>query len=339
MRQWERKRQAHTTQTVFAFHALSKASKQYASFMKDVDLNLLTALDVLLKEGSVTGAARRLGLSFSAMSRTLSRLRETTGDPLLVRAGRKLVPTPHALTLKDRVHMLAGEVHAVLQPAATEIAPSLLDLTFTIRAGGGFVEMLSAALFEAVNKSAPGIRLRFLHRFEEERSLLREGDVDLEISKRSTSAPEMRRQLLFRDKYVGVARKGHPFITGSKMTPRTYAANKHVASSHFGDSSEPVDHALDKLGLSRQVQVVVPGYLDAMRVAAHSDLLAVVPQSCLGNRFLKGYAVSLGLLHFDLPLDMPEIHITALWHPRVDADPAQRWVRQLVAKVCKKAYP
>jgi DNA-binding transcriptional LysR family regulator len=316
-----------------------KGRKQYAPFMRDVDLNLLTALDALLKEGSVTGAARRLSLSFSAMSRTLSRLRETTGDPLLVRAGRKLVPTPHALALKDRVHMLAGEAHAVLQPAATELVPSLLDLTFTIRAGGGFVEMLSTALFEAVNKSAPGVRLRFMHRFEEDRSLLREGTVDLEISKRTSSAPEMRRQLLFRDKYVGVARKGHPLITGSKVTLGRYASSKHVASSHFGESLEPVDHALSKLGLSRAAQVVVPGYLDAMRVAAHSDLLAVVPQSCLGNKLLKGYAISLGLLHFDLPLDMPEIHITALWHPRVDADPAQRWLRQLVAKVCRKAYP
>ena len=307
--------------------------------MKDVDLNLLTALDALLKEGSVTGAARRLGLSFSAMSRTLSRLRETTGDPLLVRAGRKLVPTPHALALKNRVHMLAGEVHAVLQPAATELAPSLLDLTFTIRAGGGFVEMLSTALFQAVNKSAPNVRLRFMHRVEEDRSLLREGAVDLEISKRTTSAPEMRRQLLFRDKYVGVARKSHPLLTGSKMTPRRYAAGKHVASSHFGEPGEPIDHALSKLGLDRQVQVVVPGYLDAMRIAAHSDLLAVVPPSCLGNRFLKGYAVALGLVHFNLPLVMSEIQITALWHPRVDADPTQRWLRQLVAHVCKKAYP
>ena len=199
--------------------------------------------------------------------------------------------------------------------------------------------MLSTALFEAVNKSAPNVRLRFMHRFEEDRSLLREGAVDLEISKRSTSAPEMRRQLLFRDKYVGVARKGHPLTTGSKVTARRYAASNHVASSHFGESGEPVDHALGKLGLSRQVQVVVPGYLDAMRVAAHSDLLAVVPHSCLGNRFLKGYAVSLGLLQFDLPLDMPDTHITALWHPRVDADPAQRWLRQVVAKVCRKAYP
>ena len=306
--------------------------------MKDVDLNLLKALDVLLEEGSVTGAARRLGLSFSAMSRTLSRLRETTGDPLMVRAGRKLVPTPHALTLKDRVHTLAGEVHAVLRPAATEVAPAQLDLTFTIRAGGGFVEMLSTALVAAVSKSAPDARLRFMHRSEEDRSLLREGAVDLEISKRSTSAPEMRRQLLFRDQYVGVARKGHPLLSGAKIDLQSYVTAKHVASSHFGESREPADEVLGGADLRRRVQVVVPGYLDAMRIAAHSDLLAVVPQSCLGNTFLKGYAGSLGLSHFILPVALPQVQITALWHPRVDADPTQRWFRQLVSTVCKKAY-
>lgn len=307
--------------------------------MKGVDLNLLTALDVLLKEGSVTGAARRLGLSFSAMSRTLSRLRETTGDPLLVRAGRRLVPTPHATALRDRVHLLADEAHTVLRPALTKIETSLLDLTFTIRAGGGFIEMLSTAVVEAIREAAPQVRLRFIHRFGGDPSLLREGLVDLEIGNRGTSAPEIRRRSLFRDTYVGVARKGHPFVMSGKVTLKEYAACRHAASSHFGGSTEPVDDALDRLGLSRAVQVVVPGYPDTMRVAAHSELLAVVPSSCLGNTFLKRHAASLGLCSFELPLRMPDILISAFWHPRVDVDPAQHWLRQLVISVCKKAYP
>ena len=198
--------------------------------------------------------------------------------------------------------------------------------------------MLSTSLVEAVSKSAPNVRLRFMHRSEDNHYLLREGAVDLEISKRSTSAPEMRRQLLFRDKYIGVARKGHPLLRGGKMNLQRYAAAKHVASSHFGESREPGDDVLGRSELRRLVQVVVPGYLDAMRIAAHSDLLAVVPQSCLGNTFLKGYAASLGLGHFDLPLAVPQVQITALWHPRVDADPTQRWLRQLVTNVCNKAY-
>ncbi len=307
--------------------------------MNDVDLNLLPALDVLLREGSVTGAARRLGLSFSAMSRTLSRLRETTGDPLLVRAGRELVPTPHALALRDRVRLLTDEVHAVLRPATTVFDMSSLDLTFTIRAGGGFVDLLSAAVVEAVGKAAPRVRLRFMPKLDGDPLLLREGPVDLEISKRGTSAPELRRQFLFRDKYVGVARIGHTLLTGGKVTPKRYAGCRHVASSHFGEFSEPVDDALEELGLSRTVQVIVPGYPDAMQVAANSDLIAIVPRSSLGNKFLKDRAVSLGLCSFDIPVRMPEILISAFWHPRVDADPAQRWLRKVVISVCKSAYP
>jgi DNA-binding transcriptional LysR family regulator len=100
-----------------------------------------------------------------------------------------------------------------------------------------------------------------------------------------------------------------------------------------------VDDALEELGLSRAVQVVVPGYPDAMQVAANSDLIALVPRSSLGNAFMKDRAASLGLCSFDIPVRMPEILISALWHPRVDADPAQRWLRQVVISVCKSAYP
>ena len=91
--------------------------------MDDIDMNLIAALDTLLTEGSVTGAARRLGLSASAMSRTLARLRAATGDPLLVRAGRRLVPTPHATELRDRVKVLARDVRSVLRPPDHDARP------------------------------------------------------------------------------------------------------------------------------------------------------------------------------------------------------------------------
>src|SRR5476649_2336933 len=125
--------------------------------MDDVDLNLLVALDALLAEGSVTGAARRLGLSSSAMSRTLARLRAATGDPLLVRAGRGLVPTPHATELGDRVHQLTRDVRTVLTPHASQLDVASLERTFTIRAGEGFIELFSAPLVAAVTEAAPGV--------------------------------------------------------------------------------------------------------------------------------------------------------------------------------------
>src|SRR5271154_849349 len=127
--------------------------------MDDVDLNLLVALDALLAEGSVTGAARRLGLSFSAMSRTLTRLRSATGDPLLVRAGRGLVPTLRAAELRDRVHELTRDVRAVLRPQITEMNIAVLERTFTIRVSEAFLEFLSGSVIAAVTHAAPHVRL------------------------------------------------------------------------------------------------------------------------------------------------------------------------------------
>ena len=129
--------------------------------MAAIDLNLLAALDVLLSERSVTAAAKRLGLSPSAMSRTLARLRAATGDPLLVQAGRSLVPTPYAERLAGRVHALAGEARAVLSPATDGFDPARLVRTFTIRANEAFLTTFGAALVAAIGESAPRVRLCF----------------------------------------------------------------------------------------------------------------------------------------------------------------------------------
>lgn len=129
--------------------------------MTSLDLNLLTALDVLLAERSVTAAAKRRGLSVSAMSRTLTRLRSATGDPLLVQAGRSLVPTPYAERIADRVRAAAQEARAVLGPTSDEIDPASLDRTFTIRANEGFIALFAPTIVTAVLEAAPHVRLRF----------------------------------------------------------------------------------------------------------------------------------------------------------------------------------
>lgn len=311
----------------------------YPGAMQGVDLNLLVALDALLAERSVTGAARRLGLSPSAMSRTLARLRRVTGDPLLVQAGRTLVPTPHAEELGGRVHGLTHDVLAVLRPAANRLNLASLDRTFTIRAGEGFVELLSAPLVVAIAEAAPHVRLRFVPKPDKDARPLREGLIDLEIGVLGTSAPEVRTQLLFRDRYVGVVRVGHPLLAAGGVTPERYAACRHVVASRRGEFFEPVDDALEELGLKRRVLLVVPGYPDAMRIARCSDLLAVVPRSCLGNALATDHAAVLGLESFDLPVRTPEFNISAIWHPRLDADPAHRWLRDTIMALCKDAYP
>lgn len=307
--------------------------------MDNVDLNLLVALDVLLAEGSVTGAARRLGLSASAMSRTLKRLRSATGDPLLVRAGRGLVPTPYAAQLRDRVHMLARDVQEVLRPQTGLLDLSSLEQTFTIRANDAFIAFFSVPLVAAIAKAAPRVRLRFTPKPNKDAAPLREGLIDLEIGVVDATAPEIRSQWLFRDRYVGVVRERHPLLRDPGVTAERYAACSHVVASPGGDFTNPVDDALAALGLKRNVQVVVPGFPDAMRIACETDLVALVPRSCLGNALADDHAANLGLQAFDLPVPTPSFTISAIWHPRVEADPAQRWLRGVVASLCREAYP
>jgi len=306
--------------------------------MDTTDMNLLAALDALLAEGSVTGAARRLGLSPSAMSRTLARLRSATGDPLLVRAGRGLVPTPRAAELRDRVHELTRDVRAVLAPDQSDLDVASLERTFGIRASEGFVAALSASLVAAITKAAPRVRLRFAPKPEKDAGPLREGQIDLEIGVLGAFAPEVRTQSLFRDRFVGVARIGHPLLSGTKITPKRYAACGHVVASRKGEFIGPVDDALEKLGLQRTVSVVVPGFPDAMRIARHSDLVALVPRSCLANSLTNDQAATAGLQSFELPVRTPEIVVSAMWHPRLDADPAHRWLRDTVVSVCRTAF-
>ncbi len=293
------------------------------------DFNLLAALDVLLAEGSVAGAARVLGLSDSAMSRTLLRLRTVTGDPLLVRAGRRLVPTPHALALGARVRSLTDEVKAVLRPADRALDIAGLERVFTLRANEGFVATFAAPIVAAVTEAAPGVTLRFAPKLDKDVRFLREGIVDLEIGVLGDSAPEIKVQALYRDRFVGIVRKGHPLAQG-EVTAARYAAFGHVVTSRRGRTHGPVDAALAALGLQRRVVVVVPDFPATMAIAATSDLVGLVSRS-----FVRAGADKSLLHEFDLPVQTSAITISQMWHPRFHADPAHGWLRETVLSVCR----
>lgn len=292
------------------------------------DLNLLVTLDVLLTEGSVARAAERLRLSQSAMSRALARLRETTGDPLLVRAGRGLVPTPRALELRERVGQLVENAEAMLRPAESLDLKRLVR-TFTLRNRDGFVENFGPDLVARVGAMAPGVRLRFVQKPDRDSAPLRGGDVDLETGVvGKTTGPEVRAQALFRDRFIGVVRTGHALSRG-EMTPTRYAAGRHILVSRRGLDSGPVDDALEPLGLKREIVTVVAGFSEALAMARASDLIASVPERYTGN--LRD-----GMFSFPLPVSLPEVTVSLLWHPRLDADPAHRWLRGCVRDICAK---
>ncbi|CAA7626535.1 LysR family transcriptional regulator [Magnetospirillum sp. UT-4] len=294
--------------------------------MSRPDLNLLVTLDVLLTEGSVAAAARRLRLSPSAMSRALARLREVTGDPLLVRAGRGLVPTPRAMELRDRVAHLVEDAEAALRPVRS-LDLSRLQRTFAIRASEGFAETFGPMLLGRLEREAPGVRLHFMAKADRQSTLLRDGSVDLETGViGSATGPEVRALALFRDHFIGAARSGHPLAVGA-ITPGDYAAAGHVRVARPDQGTGPVDAALEPLGLHRNVRVTVGGFAAALALARTSDLIASVPE-----RHTAGLRE--GMACFALPVPMPEVTISLMWHPRMDADPGHRWMRETMRAVC-----
>ena len=290
------------------------------------DLNLLITLDVLLAEGSVARAAQRLRLSPSAMSRALARLRAATGDPLLVRAGRGLVPTPRALQLRELVGQLVQDAHAVLRPAHTLDLAQLVR-TFTLRTSEEFVESFGPALLARMARDAPEVRVRFVNKSDKDNTLLREGSVDLETGVVDVDAsPEVLTQALFRDRLVGVVRAGHALSRG-KISAARFAQGQHVYVSRRGQDRGQIDAALEAQGLVRQVSTVVAGFNTAIALARETELIASVPERYISEP-------ERGLHCFELPLTLPSFTVAMLWHPRQATDLAHRWLRSCLREVC-----
>jgi DNA-binding transcriptional LysR family regulator len=264
------------------------------------------------------------------MSRALARLRETTGDPLLVRAGRGLVPTPRALELRERVSQLVQDGESVLRPAE-KINLEQLVRTFTLRTREGFVENFGPDLIARVGEEAPGVRLRFVQKSDKDSASLRDGTVDLETGVvGKTTSPELRTQALFRDRFIGAVRWGHSLSQG-EITPARFATGRHIAVSRRGLDQGPIDESLKQLGFEREIVTSVGGFSTALALARTSDLIASVPERHTVN-------LRAGMHSFPLPISAPEFTVSMLWHPRLDADLAHRWLRGLVREICAASH-
>lgn len=184
-----------------------------------LDLNLLAALDALLEEGSVAGAAARLHVTAPAMSRSLGRIRRTTGDQILVRTGRTMTPTPYAIAVRQQVHELLHQVQGVLAPSR-EFDLATLERTFTLRWHDSLVALSGPALLAAVRGQAPGVRLRFVAESSIDTPELRRGEVDLEANANRPSAPDIRAENVGKTRLVIVVRQGTP-SPASRPSPQS----------------------------------------------------------------------------------------------------------------------
>ena len=300
--------------------------------LKELDLNLLPALDALLQEESVTKAAARLGLSAPALSHSLARLRDKLGDPLLVRAGRKMVPSPRAVELRPRVHALLREAQAVLAPGAA-FEPQSSTREFLVHGSDYVILVLGIALDRIMLKDGAGVRLQFMPNTTDDPELVRNGEVDLGIGVYDKLPPEIRIQKLFDEELVCVVRQGHPKVK-KRMSLAQYAALRHIQISPRGRPGGRVDDVLAEKGFSRRVARRVPFFFAGLLMAAESDYVLTLPKRLACSR-----AERLGLRVLGLPLGLGKYAMSQIWHPRNEGDAGHRWFRERIVAACTETKP
>ncbi|MEU5994093.1 LysR family transcriptional regulator [Spirillospora sp. NPDC047418] len=290
-----------------------------------MDLNLLVALDALLDEGSVTGAAERLHLSGPAMSRTLGRIRKALGDPVLVRSGRAMVPTPRALAIRAEVRELVRRAETLFSPE-DELDLASLSGNFTLQADEGTVAFLAGSLLERVAREAPGVTLRFLGEGPRDDYLLRRDAVDLEIGVISAGQPpETRVEPLLRDRFVSVVRPEHPLAGRQGVTLDDWAGAVQLTSTRRGRLSGPIDEVLAGMGRARHLMGTVPTVTTALFIIQETDLMGFAAE-----RLHRRLVDRLGLVRIPIPFELPPLVLSLAWHARYDADPAHAWLRRCV---------
>lgn len=291
--------------------------------LMQLDLNLLTALDALLDESSVSGAAQRLHLSEPAMSRTLGRIRRATGDPILIRAGRSMTPTPRAVAMHDEVRLIVLRSSALLAPV-TELDLGSLERTFTLRCHDAIAAPLAAVLVHRTSESAPLVAFRFVAEVPADTADLGRGLVDLAIGSATFGPADIVHEHVADDQLVGLARYGNPHVAG-RAGLDGFVSAPHVIVSRRGRLVDATDDVLQSLGRSRRVVASVASTAAALEIVRDTDAIATVPSSIASRASADG-----SLLSFPLPVHLPPVPIVLAWQHRLTPDVGHAWLRGLV---------
>ncbi|PPG06381.1 MULTISPECIES: LysR family transcriptional regulator [unclassified Rathayibacter] len=300
---------------------------------EQLDLNLLRVFDALLTAGSVTGASELLHLSVPATSRALGRLRLSMRDPILVRAGRSMVPTPFAQRAAGRVRGLLEDADRLHLESSGD--PATWSRTFTIRINDALTPVLAPRLTRLVATEAPNIRLRFLPQDAKDPDLLRAGSLDLDVGVADPGPADVRTSPLFTDTFVAVVAAESRLGEQALLTAEDLCSVPHVSASRRGLDRGPLDDALEGAGLTRRVVAVVPSYAVGALMALEDDLLCLIP-SCLAAHLVER---RVPLRIHRVPFDLPTVTVEQRWHQRADADPASRWLRRTLTTAAEAALP
>ncbi len=291
-----------------------------------IDLNLLATLQALLDEGSVTRAARRLGIGQPAASHALARLRELFGDPLFVRSGRGIAPTPRAESLREPLARLLVDVsrlvrHEVTFDAAHSTRAFVLACPDLL---APLLPRMSAHLHEA----APHARLEVRNRSRDDTHALETGQADLALGPGPAQGAGLKTRGLGAIHFGVVARRGHPALgRGHKLRAKAWVRYPHVLVRTGSSSTSVVGTALERAGLQRRIGLVVPTFLCAVVAVCETDLLLAAPRE-----LVSPLAARLDLVVVAPPVPVPAVPIVSLWHERYQADPAHRFFRGVVTQ-------
>ncbi len=289
--------------------------------IKNIDLNLLKALDALLDERNVTRAAERLSLTQPAMSGMLTRLRESFNDPLFVRSQRGVVPTQRALELAGPVKQVLAEIAVLLTPA--EFDPATAEMTLSIAATDYALQAVAVPFVLELKKRAPRIRVALLPIENENlHAQLERGDIQFVLLSPANCPPDLHARRLFDEEYVCVMRAEHPAAKTPLLLDEFCKLEHALFSYNGGCFSGATDEALVKIGRERQVVLSVKSFLVMTNIVRASELISVVPKRLVEH--LEGLVMQ------DTPLPVQGFALVAAWHERTHKDPAQRWVRELL---------
>lgn len=293
-------------------------------------MGLLVSLDALLQEGSVTGAARRVGLSTPAMSHALARVRERLRDPILVRSGRGMLLTPRAAALKDQVHGIVTEARRALAPERPFVA-SELARTFVVHASDYVLTILGTSVDRILREEAPKACVRFVPNTPDDPALLRDQGSDLAVGIYGDLPQETRSRQLLTDRFICVVRRGHPQAK-KRFTLEQFVSTPHIQVAPRGKPGGYIDDVLAERGLSRTVARAVPYFVTALQLAAATDYVLTISE-----RIATKFADPLELTLLEVPVKLRPYALSLVWHPRFDGDAAHRFLREVFLRAAAEA--
>jgi DNA-binding transcriptional LysR family regulator len=297
--------------------------------LRTVDINLLVVFDALMTERQVTRAASKIGLSQSAVSSALGRLRRTFKDELLIRTASGMEPTPRALELIDATRRGLREIERVFDDER-RFVPAQSEAVFRVRMGDLHGLLLLPAIMARVEREAPGVALNVVH-LPPLRTVeaLEADELDFAISTELRHPKSVLSQALYTDRMACVFRTGHP-LTGLELTLKRFLSCLHVKVSQSPVDTRFIDDALSRRGLKRKIALNVEHWLAAPYIVQRTDLV-----TAMWRRMALAGDGDGKLTMCDLPFGPEEFTFDLYWHRRYEAHPAHRWMRNLVGEVCR----